>query len=323
MECISHEKLEYLEGVVKTNFSCLNVSYEVCIDNHPYLCIFKQPISGYCLLPFLPMFYLIGTVDEESELSLKIITHHGKILKQINQCGKSNLADAKIIDFVSNLLYLKPCQGVNVLDYALKIDPYTFTFLYLVEQMGDKTVVRSRQCLFVNNNNRTNCDMCSHLDLQYITKNGKKIDLADTKSVMMCLNNTELSSSCDILIHEETDINLCTTNLMNPSREYKHMQDTVTTESETITNRNKAIKITKTLYKTIEPTIGIRTLNCDQCSFRTTNKRNLKRHTKYNHQNKPHSCHLCSYATASRYTLLYHMESVHSKSKEFKCELPG
>ena len=322
MECISHEKLEYLEGVVKTHFSCLNVSYEVSFDNHPYLCIFKQPTSGSCLLPFLPMFYIIGTVEEELELSLKLITHHGKVLKQIDQCGISNIEDKKIIDFVSNLLCLKPCEGVNVLDYALKIDPYTFTFLYLVELMGNKTVVRSRQCLFVNNNDRTNCDMCCNLDLQYITRNGNKIALADTNSIM-CLNNTELSRSCDIRVRKETKINPCRTNLMNPSREYKHMQNAVNTERESITNRKKVIMITKTLYKAIEPTIGIRTFNCDQCSFRTTNKRNLKRHTNYNHQNKPHSCHMCSYATASRYTLLYHMESVHSKSKQFKCELPG
>ena len=110
---------------------------------------------------------------------------------------------------------------------------------------------------------------------------------------------------------------------MNPNKEYKHIQDTAKTESESITNRNKAIKIAKTMYNTTEPMIGICTFNCDQCSFITTNKRNLKRHTKYNHQNKPHSCHTCSYATASKYTLLYHIESVHAKSKEFKCELPG
>ena len=227
MECTPHEKLEYIERVVKTHFSCLNVSYEISVDNDPYLCIFKQPISGSYLLPFLPMFYIIVTVDKEVEVSLKIITHHGKILKEVTEFGRNNLSEEKIQDFVNNLLRLKPCQGVNVLDYALKIDPYTFTYLYLVEQMGNETVVRSRQCLFVTNNDRTNCDMCSQLDLQYITRDGQKIELADARSVRLCLHNSGFSNSYDGFAYKDTDINVYKTDPIIPGRSLKHIKDRI------------------------------------------------------------------------------------------------
>ena len=318
MECEPYTRLEDIERIVKSNFPTLNVSYEVSANNQPYICLFKQQISSSYFLNFLPMFYIIGTVNEELKLSLKVITHHGKVLKELNRAGANHLTDTEIMDFVSNLIYLKPCEGVKVLDLAVKLDPYTFTILYLVEQMGGDIIVRSRQCLFVNEEGRTNCDMCSILEQQCTTINGSPIHLSDVES-----GEPEYHSPLEISTIDKGK--LCTiveSHLSNLSHT-DHTPDTTISERVKLNDTSNVIKRTREHCKVHKSKVQDGVFKCETCSFKTTNNRNLIRHTKYNHQCKPHSCRMCSYSTASKYSLLHHVNSVHAKNKEFRCEIPG
>ena len=191
MECQPHEKLEALERIMQAHYANLSVSYEISSDNSPYMCIFEPQKTNSYLMNFLPMFYLIGSVDENSKLSLKLITHHGKVLKELNE-DKSVLQDSQKIDFIGSLMCLEPCHGVRVLDYDLKLDPYTFTCLYLVEQIGQNIVIRSRQCQFALNTGNKICDACSNLDKQCIIRNEKICELGNIDSMVegTCLQST-------------------------------------------------------------------------------------------------------------------------------------
>ena len=60
----------------------------------------------------------------------------------------------------------KDCRSGQKLDNTLKLDTETFTFLYLVEQLEESVVVRSRKCQFVLYKESSICDMCSNLSKQ-------------------------------------------------------------------------------------------------------------------------------------------------------------
>ena len=322
MECFEHEKLEDIERVVKTNYSYLNVSYEVSAENSPYICIFKQTSATYPV-NFVPLFYIIGTLNEKSKCSLKMITHHGKILKEVNEYDGVTLTDTQMIDFVGHLHHAKPCQGVSLLDCALKFDPYTFTFLYLVEQMGENIIIRSRQCLFINNGDRTNCDMCRNLDYQYMTQNGKNVNLININSII----EPSLDNTCTKALKKSND-NIDISSYGNLGEKvaneanYIHTMNLATKHGVIHPKRKKRSKAVSS-SKDLQTKFGCSNFKCDICSFETRSNRNLIRHTKYNHQEKPHSCHSCSYVTASRSSLIHHIGSVHAEIKEFKCEMTG
>ena len=56
------------------------------------------------------------------------------------------------------------CQGVKILDPTLKLDPQTFTFLYLVENLDQNVIVRSRQCQFALHEGKLVCEVCEALN---------------------------------------------------------------------------------------------------------------------------------------------------------------
>ena len=332
MECQPHEKLEGIERIIKANYAHFTVSYEVSADKSPYICVFQQQMSTSCIMNFLPTFYVIGTVTEKCKLSLKLITHHGKVLEEINEESGTTLTDAEKMDFVGNLICLEPCHGVSVLDYNLKLDPYTFTYLYLVEQLGQNVVIRSRQCQFALNNGKRICDMCSNLNKQCVNKNGRIFDLANIESAVDCTNNQTLMGTSK-LSQKYKGENLCMAqgqteqhynSMLINERDDKSVDVQILAENVVTPKRKPRVKKATSKFKySISRCKSSISFKCDNCTFATATRRNLIRHVKYNHQNKPHTCRMCLYATASRSSLIHHMDSVHAKYKEFKCEIPG
>ena len=68
------------------------------------------------------------------------------------------------------------------------------------------------------------------------------------------------------------------------------------------------------------PLEKIKPFQCDQCSFRFTQKCVLANHIKTVHEKiKPFLCDFCTFSTATKHLLRQHIEVIHEKKKEFKC----
>ena len=52
------------------------------------------------------------------------------------------------------------CNGIKVPDNELQLDAQTFSFLYMVEQLEENVIIRSRQCRLGVSNNIAVCESC-------------------------------------------------------------------------------------------------------------------------------------------------------------------
>ena len=61
---------------------------------------------------------------------------------------------------------------------------------------------------------------------------------------------------------------------------------------------------------------------CDDCSFTTRHRANLKRHKQsYHEQRVLHECAECGKAYTTKFALNEHLKNIHEKLKDFKCDL--
>ena len=165
-----HEPLEELENLIKNHFGDLLVSVAVSASGSLFLSIWQQPSEHSGIyMNYLPLFYIICGVDEYSKLSLKLIAFNGKVLEELIAHEDPVSDDAKI-EFISKLTRIKLCQGVKNSDNELKLDPQTFAYLYLVEQLEKNVIIRSRQCRVGLFDGSGVCQACSALDKENITK---------------------------------------------------------------------------------------------------------------------------------------------------------
>ena len=112
----------------------------------------------------LPLFYIIGSLNQNLRLCLRLITFHGKVVSELNEDLNNPLEDNTKLSFVDRLTHTQLCQGVKVLDPTLRLDPQTFTFLYLVEQLDQSVIIRSRQCQFALQDGSSVCEVCEALN---------------------------------------------------------------------------------------------------------------------------------------------------------------
>ena len=171
----------------------LVLSHCVSRTGTPFLCIW-QPISSNLskntigerrsvFLQYLPTLYVIATfhnarVDGRPLICLRMTTFHGKIVSELRETEDRPLTDEGKLNFVERLTSndLRLCRGLcipskdgdlDLMDRTLRLDPQTFTFLYLVEQFDEEIIVRSRQCKFVLYKDDDG-DVCKELSLIHI-----------------------------------------------------------------------------------------------------------------------------------------------------------
>ena len=87
-------KLDTIGDLIQTQFGNeLRISKEVGKSDESFLQISKRPLtstSSYSettenaiSMNYLPLFYVIASLEKDEMLSLKLITHHGKILEDL------------------------------------------------------------------------------------------------------------------------------------------------------------------------------------------------------------------------------------------------
>merc|ERR1712150_313924 len=63
---------------------------------------------------------------------------------------------------------------------------------------------------------------------------------------------------------------------------------------------------------------NISNLECDECRYKASTEKRLKKHIRRTHGNNLR-CSRCDYAPKDRITLLHHVRAKHEKIKAFKC----
>ena len=174
------DPLTELENLVKTHFGDLLASMSVSANGSLFLSIWQQPVeSSRLYMKHLPLFYIIGSVDDQGSLCLKLISYHGKQLEVLEDTEKNKISDKDKIGFVEKLTRIHLCNGIKVPDNELQLDAQTFSFLYMVEQLEENVIIRSRQCRVGVSNNIPVCESCLAL-----SKESEKCSKSDKMDYM-------------------------------------------------------------------------------------------------------------------------------------------
>ena len=213
----NQQVLEDLEEFVRGHFDDLLVSMSISATGSLFLNIWQQPSElnvGY-VMKFNPLFHVIATIDEDSNLSLKLVTFHGKIVGEISD-GDTQLTTEAKLNFIKRLQQSNLCKGFEFIEMGLRLDPKTFSTIYLVEQFEESVIIRSRECEFMVNEEQPVCKPCLFLsnkqdfDIKPKTNTSSKEGdfLSETTNI---LNGTENVDEDD--------------NVLNLLRNYNHFMN--------------------------------------------------------------------------------------------------
>ena len=147
------------------------VTKGISCSGEPYMSIY-QPSSlksiksenrnvGRLLLDYMPTFFIIATWQKSvlegyrNLISLQSVNLYGNVTLWLNKFNISPLSAKEKVNFVKHLTsclwaFVKGCKKSSketkyeLLDRGLRLDPRTFTFLYLVEEFQDNIIDRIR-----------------------------------------------------------------------------------------------------------------------------------------------------------------------------------
>ena len=360
LEISPEEILEGLDGLVEENFRDSLASTIVTTGKSLYLSIWKQPQENWkknVRMSFLPLFYIICSVEKTRNLVLKLIAYNGKVVEEIEGKG-SSLKDEEKIDFIRKLCNLTICPGISIPDNL----PYNRSSLHLIykkigllkdhnaliEQVEDDILVRSTNCLMGMDNSVLSCEYCQTIGDAL----GKDSSLADNEAETtfndkfnedeepMESESLEISDLDKVeqdatYKNEESmdddDDNGNTTQITNeaPKKTVKPVFKCKHCEFETTKKEGMANHIIDNHLKT-------NTILCDYCDFKCSKKSDIAQHSQDVHDIEyresvvenlsMYHCEQCSYETQKKILLTRHMENVHEKlpKKPFiKCQVIG
>ena len=180
----NQQALEDLEEFVRSNFDDLLVSMSISSSGSLFLNIWQQPSelnNGYYIMKYNPVFHVIATVDENSNLTLRLITFHGKIVSETSD-GDTQLTTEEKLNFVKRLQQSNLCKGFEMIESGMRLDPKHFSSTYLVEQFEENVIVRSRNCNFAVTEEKPICVPCLNLSNRNDAEIKPKTDISLKKS---------------------------------------------------------------------------------------------------------------------------------------------
>ena len=344
------DSLLSLERTISTHFNDLSYSTTVSGNGSSLLTIWQHPSkqsSKGISMRDLPLFYIVASVNESQQLRLRLMTFHGKVVNELSEDINNPVEETTKITFIQKLNHIQLCQGVKVLDPTLKLDPQTFTFLYLVELLDQNVIVRSRQCQFGLENGKLVCEICEALNESATNK--KPIIRQDGGlfpiSGMGALNDAIEDTSSDVKplllpevnfndnIDEETlkEEGLIDEDYWSPNGDEIDEEDPDwDDDTKSKTRKTKKLRRTKITNREIsKSTVKKKELKCTQCDhepFKTRAK--LKEHLKESHggvgiEKLMYKCTEidCLFEGVSQKELSEHKEDVHDISQSFKCKV--
>ena len=334
--------LEELESLILDHFENTMLSFHVTSSTSSFLTIWQKHASESqekYKMTYLPLFYVIASLDKDTKLSLKLITFHGKVLEELS--GFSNLlSNEDKLNFVRKLSRMKLCEGVRMPDNDLKLDASTFSAMYLVERIEQNIIIRSQQCQYGLYNGSV-CKMCSTLNTAYSSNKVKyeaheqdsfyfEEALEEPQEMFETETGQSLYGLPTVLEanHEtgEDGLGLETKHIISPTK--------------TVENRNKKPKSNKVLKRgkrkaseNLTKDEKKRVLKCKHCPHQTTDIKSLMMHNIEAHTPKFNgtfdddsgsnlNCEECSFTTSDKVEYIKHMTSFHeSEGTLFPCKI--
>lgn len=160
--------LRELDESIKTQLDTSFISMIINNGESNFLSIWKRPCWGpnrkerVSSMKYLPLFYVICSIDETSNIVFKLITHHGKVIDTlsndslIKEDNEGELAvNEACYEFIRRLETLKMCRGVENLNFP--------AVPHFAEQMEEELIVRSRECKFALFQDEVTCQACQNL----------------------------------------------------------------------------------------------------------------------------------------------------------------
>ena len=166
------QSLESFEMFVRLKFGDLLVCMPVITHGgERFITIYHRTRTGKnssgigCGMKYLPLFYVIGTIDEHLELHLKLITFHGKIIDEHAVNAVKLDDDLHLIEFIQQLNKIRLCEGIKITEDQTQHSFQTFSHLYLIEQLENNVIIRSRNCTFSVSEKESDsiCEKCAAL----------------------------------------------------------------------------------------------------------------------------------------------------------------
>ena len=221
----SQQALEDLEEFIRGNFDDLLVSMSISATGSLFLNAWQQPSelnTGY-IMKYIPLFHVIATVDDKSNLSLKLVTFHGKIISEISDHGAINITTEDKLNFVKRLQQSYLCKGFELAEQGLRLDLKTFSSTYLVEQFEEHVIIRSRDCKFMASEENPICKSCLLLSNKQIQDSNIKPrpndDFRDGDQVIGLSNKVPNGGGVDMNDEEEEN------NMLHLLRNYNHFMN--------------------------------------------------------------------------------------------------
>jgi hypothetical protein len=342
--------LQFLEDLVRSQYDDSMTCSLVTSSSSSFLSIWRKQTNLHetsYTMKYLPLFYIIASLDKETKLSLKLITFHGKVLEELN--GFSNLMiDEDKLNFVGKLNRMKLCQGVKMPDNDLKLDASTFSAMYLVERLEQNVIIRSHQCQYGLYDDLV-CKMCASLNTAYgsnVMKYEAKEDdnFYYTDGMVDSINNIyehEVEESFGYSL-EDSPMN-CEKDLKVNDEQESLVEKTLSKKHQKKSKEKKTVgrmrlKRSSNASKK-EPNNTTTVIKCKHCSHETKDiqllmMHNIEVHTPQfngdlcdneaqNLKSTTLQCEECSFYTSVEKEFSDHMNTFHDLSEDFPCKLCG
>ena len=113
----------------------------------------------------LPLFYIVVSLKDIDQISLKLIAYNGKLIDSTSICDTSEESDQYIFDFVQKLKTIRLCEGIKDF-HPISLDTELLAS-YFVEQLDSRIFVRSQKCnLGIIEDGLDVCEVCTSVNDQ-------------------------------------------------------------------------------------------------------------------------------------------------------------
>ena len=338
--------LEALDSLIESHFGESLASSIVATKASLFLSVWRQPetqteaiIEGISM-KYLPSFYVIGSI-EDTKLSLKLITYHGKIVDEVNE-KDFPMDDGNKLGFIGKLSEMELCQGISRNDDKIhgKVQSNV-----LLEQLEDNIITRSRQCQFAVFDGKSICDNCECMNIDDLKQEAFHPEFKSQEAVPTLQGNKvpyESVEKTEELIEETYDVDYLPP--MHEIRKKRNAPKRKGIKRKLQRNLNSVFKCKHCVFETdkkesmtnhiIVNHVRIKKIQCDHCEYKSANLSNMALHTKDVHnlefskdkdsvtfvKDVEFECDLCLFITTKKEYLRKHKITVHETKEKLTCE---
>ena len=271
----------------------------------------------------LPLFYIVVSLKDIDQISLKLIAYNGKLIDSTSICDTSEESDQYIFEFVQKLKTIRLCEGIKDF-HPIGLDKELLSS-YFVEQLDSRIFVRSQKCTFgIIEDGLDVCEVCTSVNDKRLLDfdEGKLVDENDLMKCDECplqTKNPQLLKKHVRVSHSKNKPYMCQKCPFSSNKYLSIMRHIDRTHERTKDETDYNEKLGALSGSTIKPYAC--QYVCRQCSFKTTKSVAIAKHIRRSHEVKePYKCEFCAKSFTNSGIMNVHVRSVHLKEKRYKCQ---